>query len=131
MGGLIKLFMIKYLLIESGIADSIIDNFGRKEILTFHNNKYSLSQLLIRMKITKTVIHFQKKVRMIINPIQNKFEWIFLNYKCYISIELMFLKDLMLIKQEHQKSVIFVTTGISQIAVLSFNQMSRIDVMIY
>ena len=131
MGGLIKLFMIKYLLIESGIADSIIDNFGRKEILTFHNNKYSLSQLLIRMKITKTVIHFQKKVCMIINPIQNKFEWIFLSYKCYISIELMFLKDLMLIKQEHQKSVIFVTTGISQIAVLSFNQMSRIDVMIY
>ena len=30
-------------------------------------------------------------------------------YKCYISIELTFLKELMLIKQVHQKSVVFVT----------------------
>ena len=34
-------------------------------------------------------------------------------YKCYISVELGFLKELMLIKQVHQKSVIFVTIGIS------------------
>ena len=33
--------------------------------------------------------------------------------KCYIKIELTFLKELMLIKQVHQKSVIFVTVGIS------------------
>ena len=32
--------------------------------------------------------------------------------KCYILIELMFLKELMLIKQAHQKRVIFGTTGI-------------------
>ena len=31
--------------------------------------------------------------------------------KCYIIIESTFLKELMLIKQAHQKSVMFVTTG--------------------
>ena len=50
---------------------------------------------------------------------------------CVFSIELTFLKELMLIKQVHQKSMIFVTFGISEIIVLSFNQMSVIDVMIY
>ena len=48
----------------------------------------------------------------------------FVYYKCYISIELM------LIKQVYQKSVIFVTIGISYIIVLSFNEMSAKDVMI-
>ena len=43
----------------------------------------------------------------------------------------MFLKELMLIKQAHQKNVIFVTIGISEIIILSFNQMSAIVVMIY
>ena len=37
----------------------------------------------------------------------------FLYYKCYILIELMFLEELMLIKQVNQKSVIFATNGIS------------------
>ena len=37
----------------------------------------------------------------------------------------------MLIKQVHQKSVIFVIIDISENIVLSFNQMSPIDVMIY
>ena len=46
-------------------------------------------------------------------------------------IELTFLKELMLIKQVHQKSVILVTIDISWIKVLSFNQMSAIYVMIY
>ena len=36
----------------------------------------------------------------------------FLYYKYYIIIELKFLKELMLIKQVHQNSGIFVTTGI-------------------
>ena len=35
----------------------------------------------------------------------------FLHYKCYIMIELTFLKELMLIKQVPQKSVMFVTIG--------------------
>ena len=50
--------------------------------------------------------------------------------KCYIMIELMFLKELMLIKQVHQQSVIFATIGISETIVLNFNQTSVIDVMI-
>ena len=40
------------------------------------------------------------------------FEWMSVYYKCYISIELMFLKELMLIEQANQKSVLFVTIGI-------------------
>ena len=46
-------------------------------------------------------------------------------------IELMFVEELMLIKQAHQKSVMFVTIGISEIMVLRFNQMPAIHVMIY
>ena len=42
-----------------------------------------------------------------------------------------FLNELKLIKQVHQESVIFVTIGISKIIVLSCNQMSAIDAMIY
>ena len=39
----------------------------------------------------------------------------FVYYKCYISIESTFLKELMLTKQVHQKSAIFVTIGIPNI----------------
>ena len=55
----------------------------------------------------------------------------FVHYKCYTSIELTFLKELKLVKQVHQKSMIFVIIDVSQIIVLSFNQMPAIDVMIY
>ena len=41
------------------------------------------------------------------------FKIMFVNYISYISIELTFLKKLMSIKQVHQKSVIFVTIGVS------------------
>ena len=44
-------------------------------------------------------------------------------------IEFTFLKILILIEEAHQKSVIFVTIGISWVVVLSFNQMSAIDAM--
>ena len=37
--------------------------------------------------------------------------------KCYIMIELMFLKELMLIKKAHQKSVMSVTISIFEIVV--------------
>ena len=40
------------------------------------------------------------------------FRWMFVYYKCYISIELMFLKELMSIRQANHKSAIFVTAGI-------------------
>ena len=35
-----------------------------------------------------------------------------INYKCYIMIQLTCLKELVLIKQMHQKSAIFITNGI-------------------
>ena len=51
--------------------------------------------------------------------------------KCYISIELTFLKGLMLIKQVYQEIAIFVTIGIYKIKALRSSQKSAIDVMIY
>ena len=53
------------------------------------------------------------------------------NIKMLFLIELAFLKKFMLIKQVHQKSVIFVTTGIFQTKGLNFNHLYAIDVMIY
>ena len=52
---------------------------------------------------------FLEKVCIKINPLQNIFKWMFAYCKSYISTELTFLKELMLIKQVHQKSVMFVT----------------------
>ena len=46
-------------------------------------------------------------------------------------IELALLKELTLIKQGHQKSVIFVATGIFQIKRLGFDSMSAMGVIIY
>ena len=48
---------------------------------------------------------FFKKVSIKTNPIQNIVKWMFLCYKCYISIELTFLKELTLIKQMYRKSM--------------------------
>ena len=55
----------------------------------------------------------------------------FVYYKCYIMIELTFLKELMLKRKANEKIAVFVTIDISEIKVLSFNQMWAIDVMIY
>ena len=55
----------------------------------------------------------------------------FVYCKCYVIIELKFLKKLMLTKQANQKSAIFVTIGVFYIKTLSFNQMSAMDAMIY
>ena len=46
-------------------------------------------------------------------------------------IELKFLKELILIKRLHQKSVISVNNGIFQTEGSSFNRMYAINVMIY
>ena len=35
-----------------------------------------------------------------------------MTYKCYVMIELTFLKEMMLIRQANQRSAIFVTIGI-------------------
>ena len=58
----------------------------------------------------------------------------YINYekmqKCYIMIELTFLKELVLIRQANHKSEIFVTIGIFYIKDLSFNHIYAIDVVI-
>ena len=133
---------IKYLISEkSDITDSINHNSGRikidlhnslpmKKILTFHNIK-----MLIKSVVNKDENHyyniFLEKVCIKINPIHNIFKGIFVYYKYYILIELTFLKELMLIRQVHQNSVIFATIGIFYIKALTFNQMSAMDAMIY
>ena len=57
------------------------------------------------------IIYFQKKG---LYKDKSNTEYVKMNvcyYKCYTLLELMFLKKLMLIKQVHEKSVIYVTIG--------------------
>ena len=53
-----------------------------------------------------------------------------MKHKCYNTIELIFQKESMLIKQMHQKNVIFVTIGILKILVVSMSHISAMAVMI-
>ena len=46
-------------------------------------------------------------------------------------IEMTFLKELIFIKQDHQKSVICVAPGIFYINNLNFDQMTAMDVMMH
>ena len=39
----------------------------------------------------------------------NIFKWMFVYYKCYISMELIFLKEWMLTKEVHEKRAMFAT----------------------
>ena len=58
---------------------------------------------------------------------------LFMSYiykKCYNTIELIFQKELILIKQVHQKNVIFVPIGILKILVLGMNRIFAMVVMI-
>ena len=89
--------------------------FFKSLIRAFPMNRLWNGSLLIRAKITITIIC-------------DVFKWMFVYCKCYIWIELSFLKEFILIKQVHQKSVIFITIGISYIMVLSFNQMSQMGI---
>ena len=50
------------------------------------------------MKINTTIIYVWKNVCINVTPIRNIFKRMFVYYKCYIMIELVFLKELMLIK---------------------------------
>ena len=116
---------IKYLISEkSGITDSINHNFARtridsydylpiEKILTFHSVIILFKSVVNKNKNNYYYNVFLKKGSYKDKSNTEYFKWIFVNYKCYISIELRFLKELMLIKQVHQKSVIFVTIDIS------------------
>ena len=50
-------------------------------------------------------------------------------YKCYNTTELIFQKELMLIKQMHQKNVIFVIIGILKTLVLSMSSIFAMVIM--
>ena len=73
--------------------------------MIFHN-------VIIRIK---SVVNKNKKeyyYNLFLQKGLYKDKWMFVYYKCYIMIELTVLSELMLIKQEHQKSVIFATVAI-------------------
>ena len=53
-----------------------------------------------------------------------------MSYKCWNTIELIFQKKLMLIKQMHKKTAIFVTIGILKILILSTSHIFAMVVMI-
>ena len=53
-----------------------------------------------------------------------------MNYKFYNMIGFMYLKELILIKQMHQKNLIFAIIGILKILVLNINHISAMAVMI-
>ena len=114
---------IKYIVSKKGgITNSIKHNFAGiktdscnslpiKKILTFHN-----VIILIKSVVNENKNHYYYnvflKVHIKINPMHNIFKWMFAYYKWHISIELKFLKELMLIRQANQKSVVLVTIGI-------------------
>ena len=106
-----------YSVIYHGITLSISHNFARnridsysslpiEKILTFHNVIISIT-LVVNKNENNYYYHIfvLVKVRMKINPKHNYFKSVFVYYKCYVLIELAFLKELMLIKQVHQKTV--------------------------
>ena len=64
---------------------------------------------LIVTKVVRAVLHENNKYY----PQVFLDECLYKIQKCYAMTELTFLKELMLIKQVHQKSVMFVTSGIS------------------
>ena len=78
--------------IDSLIFDNVIILI--KSVVNKNENKYCYN-IFLEKDLYK--YHFQYAI--------------FVYYKCNIMTELKFLKELVLIKQEHQKSVIFVTIG--------------------
>ena len=93
---------------NNGITDSINHNFGiiwidsynslpREKALTFHDVIILINSFFNENKNNDYCYSIVLEKGL---------------HKCYISIELTFLKEPILIKQVHQKSVIFVTIGI-------------------
>ena len=110
---------IKYLISnKSGITNSINYNFGRIRIdsysslpikiikLTFHN-------VIILIKLVANKNKYEYYYNIFFEKGSDKYKWMLVYYKCYIMIELTFLKELMLIEQLHHQSVVFVTIGFS------------------
>ena len=81
-------------------------------MLSFHNIIILIESLVNENKNHYYYNTFLLNARIKINQIHNIFKRLFLYYRCYISIELTFLKELMLIRQANQKRAMFVTIGI-------------------
>ena len=81
-----------------------IDSF--KKILTFYN-----AIILIKSVVNKNKYKCYYNIFLEKGSYRDK--WMFAYYNFYIMIELTFLKELMLIKQVYQKSVMSVIIGIS------------------
>ena len=59
------------------IRIDLYNSLSIEKTLNFYNDIIQLRQLLLRMKITVTIICFYKKVCITINPIHNIFKWMF------------------------------------------------------
>ena len=115
---------IKYLISgKSGITERINHNLGKirigsynslpiDKILTFHN-VIILIKSVVNMNKTEYYYNIFLEKGLYKDKSDTQYFQIFVYYKCYISIELTLLKELMLIKQLHQKSAVFATIGIS------------------
>ena len=100
---------------KSDITNRINHNFARiwigsfEKILTFHN-----VLILIKSVVNKNENKYYYNIFLEKVLYKNKcnteyFQKTFLYYKCYFSIKLTFLKELMLINKATQKSAMFVT----------------------
>ena len=109
---------------KSSITDSIIHNSAGnrtdlynslpiEKILTFHNVITFIKPVANVIKNHYYYNIFLEKGLYKDTSIHDIFKWMFVYYKCYISSELTFLKELMLVKQVHQTSVAFITIGFS------------------
>ena len=88
---------------RSELVDMIL--YLLKKILTFHS-----VIILIKSFINKNKnIYYDNTF---LEKGLHKDRWLFVYYKCYIMIELTFLKKLILIKQMHQNSVIFLIVSL-------------------
>ena len=112
------MIMTKYLASEKcGITDSNNHKFGETR------NDWYYSLPIEKMLIFYNVITLMKPavnknknecyLNIFLEKGSYKDKWMFAFYKCYILIELTFLKELMLIKEVHQKSATFASIGFS------------------
>ena len=115
---------INYLVSEkSGVPYSVNHNFIRIKIDSYNflptEKAWALHNFIILIKsvVNKNKNDYFWNIFLEKGLYEDKsytqyFRWMFEYYTCYISIELMFLKELMPITQANNKSAIFVTTGI-------------------
>ena len=122
----------KYLvLFESKKYDSIYNRI--RYLLSVKSDiTYAISHNYLKIKVGLKWFFTSKKAMTVYNVlILITTVNICIKYKCYIMREMMFLKELILMKQVHQKSVIFVIIGIFFKKGLTFKHMHAIDAMIY